>query len=164
MITDTTWRRISLFLRGRPWLVAGIYRIWRIFQTKYTLGVVGVVLNERDEILLVEHVFHPRKPWGLPGGWVHGTEDPALALEREFEEELALTVQSGPILLAEFNHGRHLDMAYLCRAEGAIGKLSFELLAHGWFALNELPPVPDFHTRAIHRAFEVRQNSGTVQS
>lgn len=164
MTTNTTWRRISVFLRSRPWLVAGIYKIWRVFQTKYTLGVVGVVLNERDEILLVEHVFHPRKPWGLPGGWVHGTEDPALAVEREFQEELALTVRSGPVLLAEFNHGKHLDLAFLCHAEGAIGKLSFELLAHGWFSIHEIPVVPDFHIRAIQRAFEVKQNFGTVQS
>ncbi len=128
-------------------------------------GVVGVAVRE-GQLLVIRRSQTVEAPgaYCFPGGAIDPGETEQDALRREFQEELALTVRSGPVLLAEFNHGKHLDLAFLCHAEGAIGKLSFELLAHGWFSIHEIPVVPDFHIRAIQRAFEVKQNFGTVQS
>jgi 8-oxo-dGTP pyrophosphatase MutT (NUDIX family) len=91
----------------------------------------------------------------LPGGWVDRHEDPADALRREMQEELALNVAVGPVLLVELDFGNHLDLAYLCHAVGSIGQLSSELLDHGWFDVSELPRLHKFHYRAIMRALEV---------
>lgn len=154
------WQRSANFLRRFPWITAGLYRIWRVFQSRYTIGVVGVLFAPDGRVLLVEHVFHPKHPWGLPGGWVNRREDPAVAVEREFMEELSLTVEASTVLLAEFHHGNHLDMAYLCTSSGEIGTLSYELLAYDWFERDNLPSLHEFHRNALDCAFEITQSHG----
>jgi len=112
------------------------------------------MFNASGEVLLVEHVFHPHAPWGLPGGWVDRRESPENALCREMKEELALEVEVGPVLLVELDFNNHLDLAYLCRMNGEIGLLSEELLDYGWFSPASLPRLHKFHYRAIMRALE----------
>ncbi|MDX1995629.1 MAG: NUDIX hydrolase [bacterium] len=154
------WQRLSTFLRRLPWIVSGMYLIWRVFQTKYSLGVVGIVFNAQGQVLLVEHVFHPKRPWGLPGGWVNRREDPAAAIQREFLEELQLHINPDVLLLAEFHKGNHLDLAYLCSTTGTIGQLSYELLGYRWHDLAELPRLYPFQQRAIAKAIDFRETYG----
>jgi hypothetical protein len=71
------------------------------------------------------------------------------------QEELALEVTVGPVLLVELEYSSHLDLAYLCTANGSIGQLSSELLDYGWFNVTELPRLHRFHYRAIMRALEM---------
>jgi len=154
---DKTWlRRLSALLQRAPWLASSALRVWRLRQARFSAGVAGTVFNAEGQVLLVEHVFHPHAPWGLPGGWVDRREDPAQALRREMREELELDVTVGKVLLVELDFGNHLDLAYLCTANGSIGKLSSELLAYGWFDPAELPPLHNFHFRAIARALEMQ--------
>lgn len=155
-------QQIASLLRRYPWILAIPYRIWRRFQRRYSVGAVGVLFNDDGHILLVEHVFHPLHPWGLPGGWVGRAEDPTLALAREFEEELGLHIHVGVILLAESQRGDHLDLAYLCETTGHISKLSYELLQYRWFTPNTLPALHSFHTRAIHQALILMEKDGTT--
>ena len=75
----------------------GVY----LFMPRQHVGVVGVLFNQMGQVLLAEHVFRPLFPWGLPGGWIGRGEDPAKALEREFEEELGLQVMVKQLLLCE---------------------------------------------------------------
>jgi 8-oxo-dGTP pyrophosphatase MutT (NUDIX family) len=144
-------RQVATFLQKAPWVAAFAQSIWRIKQPKFSAGVVGVVFDELGRVLLVEHVFHPYAPWGLPGGWVDRAEHPAQTIEREMLEELGMRVQVGPILLAEIDRN-HLDMAYLCSAAGSIGKLSSELLDVGWYGSDSMPTLLAFHRRAIYAA------------
>lgn len=155
-------QRIASWLRHRPWLMAALYRMVRLFQTKYTVGVVGVLRDENGRILLVEHVFHPLHPWGLPGGWVNRREDPASAVERELAEELGLHVKARQVLLAEFHHGYHLDVAYACTTdEQDITHISHELLGYRWFSPDDMPPLHVFHRRAIaHMLSQPDQKAG----
>ena len=129
-------------------------RVYRIFQSKYSIGVVGIVFNQDSQILLVEHVFHPQEPWGLPGGWLAKHENPAQTVIRELQEELDLEVEIGPVVLAEVSYRGHLDMAYLCSARSEIGSLNGELLSYRWCDPCDLPRVQPFHHRAIDRALE----------
>src|SRR5688572_8171844 len=76
-------RQVARILLQYPILAVLIRKIVRLFQGRYTAGVVGVVVNARGEVLIVEHVFHPESPWGLPGGWLGWREDPHLAVARE---------------------------------------------------------------------------------
>ncbi|MFO7320145.1 MAG: NUDIX hydrolase [Chloroflexota bacterium] len=124
-------------------------------RPRFSMGVVGVVLDDRNRVLLVEHVFHPYLPWGLPGGWVERHEDPVSALRRELDEELGMTVEIGPILAVQNEHGSHVDLAYLCRPTSPVNRLSFELLDHDWFDAGQLPRTHAFHRLAIHRAWEL---------
>lgn len=151
-------RRIAALIRRFPKLMLLPYYAYRFIQPKYSVGVVGVVLNAEHDILLVEHVFHPRVPWGLPGGWIGANEDPRDTVKRELYEELNLTVRVDHLVLAERTQYHHLDMAYLCIAEDEIGALSYELLNYAWVAESDLPRLHSFHWRAIQAALaHVRQ-------
>lgn len=149
-------RRLAGFLRRNPWLVVGARGVWRLTRPRFTAGVVGVVFNDANQVLLVEHVFHPYVPWGLPGGWVERNEHPALGVSRELQEELSLQVTVGPIVAMDYVGNAHLDLAYLCVAHGPVGKLSYELLQYGWFDPNDLPHTHTFHRTAIAQALELR--------
>jgi ADP-ribose pyrophosphatase YjhB (NUDIX family) len=159
-MTKTSFRRnLALFLRHRPWLVDSARLLWRLRQAHFTVGAVGVVFNSAGELLLVEHVFHPYFPWGLPGGWVDADEEPAVTVQRELYEELELEVVVGPLLLAAVDHPRHLDLAYACDLTGSVGKLSAEVLDCQWVAVSELPALHTFQRRAIEQALSIRDNS-----
>jgi ADP-ribose pyrophosphatase YjhB (NUDIX family) len=56
--------------------------------------VAGIVLNNKNELLLVNHVKNGRSYWLLPGGGVEYCEDVHTALKREFMEELSLKITS----------------------------------------------------------------------
>ncbi|MBK8135413.1 MAG: NUDIX hydrolase [Chloroflexi bacterium] len=124
------------------------------------MGVVGIILDPTDRVLLAEHVYHPLVPWGVPGGAVGRGEDPATALAREFQEELAMTVEILDPLLVERTYFGHVDIAYLCRTTSVPVVSSPELLSARWFSRVELPPVTKFQFRALTRAY-TRVNAET---
>jgi ADP-ribose pyrophosphatase YjhB (NUDIX family) len=151
--------RLAAVLRRVPRLLQAAYYVYRFFQPKYTVGVVGIVFNDARQVLLVEHVFHPRLPWGLPGGWVDFNEDPSQAVVRELREELGLTVCDQQIIHAEKTQFHHLDMAYTCRVDNDVNTLSRELLSYRYWPLDQLPRLHGFQYRAIMRASEGIQPS-----
>lgn len=134
--------------------------VLQCIQPHFTAGVVGVVLNAHGEVLLVEHVFHPQHPWGLPGGWLERGESPACALVRELREETGLQVSIVAPLLVETGYyfRTHLDIAFLCHADGDVVSLSSELLDYRWVSLSEAPPMLPFHQAAVLAA-ETRRNT-----
>lgn len=152
----TFWRRVATLVRRAPWIVYVARVVWRIRQARFTAGVVGVVFNASGQILLVEHVFHPHHPWGLPGGWVDHYEDPADALRRELCEELELDIEVGPVLLVKVDFGSHIDLAYLCYPSGEVGQLSSELLDYRWILPAELPHLRSFHQLAVEQALTIQ--------
>src|SRR4051794_35953702 len=125
-------RRLGVWLQKTPWIISAGHKIWRFFRPKFSAGAGGGVFYSEAHVVIVEHVFHPRTPWGLPGGWVDRHEDPSETLIREMREELQLTVEVGPVLLVERKLGNHLDLAYICHAQSAVGALSSELLDYRW--------------------------------
>lgn len=145
-------QQLAQVIRRFPRLMLIPYYTYRFFQPKYSVGVIGVVLNSDNKILLVEHLFHPRLPWGLPGGWINFNEDPDKAVERELSEELALEVDAHRLLLMERSSFNHINVAYLCQAKNDVGKLSYELLGYKWFRFEELPQLHEFHYHAIQVA------------
>ena len=159
MIKPPSRRSIANLVQRTPWLMILGRRLWRIRQAKFTAGAVGVVFNTAGEILLVEHIFHPVNPWGLPGGWVDHNENPAQTVQRELFEELELSVRVGPLLLFEVAFGSHFDYAYLCEATNSVGALSSELLDYRWFSPDELPHLHTFHNKAIQASLAQKVTS-----
>jgi len=161
MAPDSWKRRLALALRKTPLLIPLGYKLWRVFQPRYTAGAVGVLFNQKGEVLLVEHAFHPETPWGLPGGWVGRNENPAETVRRELHEELALHVEIQDVLLVDLPFDNHLDVAYLCHSEGEVGALSYELLDYAWFPPDQMPYILKFHYLAVQKALSFRLvNSG----
>ncbi|MCR8657327.1 NUDIX hydrolase [Paenibacillus sp. T3-5-0-4] len=71
------------FAKFKNWVV---YRA----QHKFLVAVLGVITNEKGQVLLLNHVYR-NKPWGIPGGWME-LESPELGLAREIYEETKLKV------------------------------------------------------------------------
>jgi 8-oxo-dGTP diphosphatase len=153
-------RYVAAFVRRAPWTVVLGRKIWRLRQAKFSAGVVGVIFDQEGHVLLVEHVFHPYAPWGLPGGWIDRGEDPATAVRRELREELELDIEVGAVLLVKLDYGNHLDFAYLCSVNGHIGKISRELLDYDWHDVKQLPRLQKFHYQAIMSALEIQKLRG----
>lgn len=147
-------RGVAQALRRITWLMPFAQSVWRIGQARYTVGAVAVILNDDRNILLVEHVFHPEIPWGLPGGWVGRNETPDRAILREVHEELGLEITIKKQLLFEVERKGHYNLAYLCIPRSAIGELSSELLSYRWVDYLDLPTLYPFHYRAIAQAVQ----------
>ena len=149
---------LARFIRRFPKSLLLPEILLRITRPRYAIGVVGVVFNQHKEALLVEHLFHPRTPWGLPGGWSQHRETPEECLTRELGEELHLSIEIGALLLLERGEGNHLDFAYLCQATSEISHLNGELLRFQWVSEDQIrmyQPLRNFHLRAITSAFNI---------
>jgi len=155
-------RRLHRLLQRMPWAGKVAVHIYRTWQPWVTVGAVGAVFNSSGKLLVVEHVFHPKFPWGLPGGWMARGETPDETVRREVHEETNLQVEIvKPLVVARTSYlSGHLDMAYLCRlaagaSEDAI-RLSTELMAYQWADPNDLPPMVAFHCLVVQQALAER--------
>jgi 8-oxo-dGTP diphosphatase len=161
-------RRIATLLRRAPWIGHIAQALWRVWQPWVTVGAVGVIFNDDGRLLVVEHVFHPKFPWGLPGGWMARYEDPDETVRREVYEETALRIRVvKPLLIMRTAWlPRHLDLAYLCYASREAGeiRLSNELLAYQWIDPAQCPPMALFHERAVKAALAERAATQVMPS
>jgi 8-oxo-dGTP pyrophosphatase MutT (NUDIX family) len=128
-------------MRRAPFLHKILVRVLHATAARSTIGVNGVVFNQQGQVLLLEHVFRSRYPWGLPGGWVGRRERPQDALQREMMEEVGLAIQVGPPVMVEPGElPGHLETGFLCEVEDqAIGPLSGEILSARWVFPETLP-------------------------
>lgn len=151
ILPGTNGRRLMMKRRLATWLQRFTLLRWglrlgvHLFIPRQHVGAVGAVFNEAGQVLLLEHVFRPNFPWGLPGGWIGRGEDPAKAVEREFREELGLQVRAEQLLVCEPQGGRTgvprgLGLAYYCSLvdnelagiDLARASMAYEVLAVKW--------------------------------
>ncbi|MCA9888750.1 MAG: NUDIX hydrolase [Anaerolineae bacterium] len=162
-MTPSNWQQqLAKFIKRIPVLFGLAYIVYRFFQPKYTIGVVGVIINDEGRVLFVEHVFHPKKPWGIPGGWIGRDEDPAVAVLREIREELQLVAKIEKLLLTKKTQRLHIDIAFLCSPDGEVGKLSYELLRYEWRRPEDMPPLHAFHQLAVEEGVRVFRSQQTA--
>lgn len=66
---------------------------WIVYraQHKFLVAVLGIITNDKGQILLLKHEYREQL-WGIPGGWME-LESPEDGLEREISEETGLKVQ-----------------------------------------------------------------------
>lgn len=85
---------------------------------------VAGILVRRGEVLLVRHQKDAESYWLLPGGGVEVGETLKQALEREWLEEVGLSIQAGRLVLVHdsipSDHHRHIvNLCFLVEARGA---------------------------------------------
>lgn len=124
-----------------------IDRMWlqRVLFPQFLVGVVGIVRNERGELLLLRHTYRHGHPWGLPTGFLERREQPSTALQREIREETGFEVELSPVWQVYAETDRPL-LNIVFRGTYAAGDFasSEEVSAARFFPFDALPPVlPD---------------------
>ena len=128
-----------------------LHLYWR-FSRGLTLGVRGLCIDESNRIFLVKHSYVAG--WQLPGGGVETGETVIDALIRELAEEGNIEPTAPPML-----HGVFYNRRVSCRDHVVVFVLrdfrqtappvpNHEIIAHGFFKLDELPNDTTAGTRA----------------
>jgi ADP-ribose pyrophosphatase YjhB (NUDIX family) len=138
-------QRISLDATRRalePVLRRVLHVYWR-FARGMTLGVRGLVIDESGRIFLVKHSYV--SGWHLPGGGVEAGETMTQAVARELREEGNIDISEPPRLHGVFFNDRdsrrdHVAL-FVVRAfrQSAAPVPDHEIVAHGFFAVDDLP-------------------------
>jgi 8-oxo-dGTP pyrophosphatase MutT (NUDIX family) len=124
---------------------------WR-FQRGLTVGVRGMVLDGEGRVFLVKHSYVDG--WHMPGGGVEVGETLLDALKRELAEEGSIELTRDPVLHAVYFHpvySRRDQVAlYVVRdfRQTAQPVPDREIVEHGFFPIEKLPPGTTRSTRA----------------
>jgi len=130
-----------LNLFGKVWkkLPKNVRRwITRRTQTSFTVSAAGVITNERNEVLLLNHVLRPVSGWGLPGGFVNSGEQPEAAFRREIREETGMELTNVCLARIRTLHC-HIEVIFVSSGIGEPEIKSREITELGWFDLDQMP-------------------------
>ena len=124
-------------------LIRVVFHIYWRFSRGLTIGVRGLVLDGEGRVFLVKHSYVAG--WHLPGGGVEKGETLLAALARELREEGNIELNDTPVLHAIYFNRRissrdHVAL-YVVRSfqQTAPPKPNHEIIAHGFFAMQDLP-------------------------
>lgn len=128
----------------------------RLFVPRHRAGVILICIDDQQRILLLRHVFHPKAPWGPPGGWLARDESPKDCALRELEEETGLRAELGPVVQISYESPpNQLAVAFLGKLKPGPMKFSSEIIEAKWFRADALPqPLYPFIRRAIVAAVD----------
>ena len=123
-------------------------RVVRLVQQKFTASVVGIVTNEKDEVLILDHYFRPKHCWGLPGGFLEPFEAPETGIKRELKEEIDIDLRDVKLLRVR-STGKHLEIIFSAQGVGEAKVSSGEIRGFGWFSLDQLPEMSKTQLRFL---------------
>lgn len=114
-----------------------------LFRRPMTLGARAIVVNDKNEVMLVKHRYEPG--WQLPGGGVEHGESPIEALRRELVEEAGIQMLGvsqflGSFFNSEVSRRDHV-LVYLVRDFVSVptNEDSPEISERGFFPISDLP-------------------------
>lgn len=113
-------------------------RVIRATQTKFTVSVAAIITNERNEVLLLNHVLRPFSNWGIPGGFIEAGEQPESAISRELNEETGLELTLVKMIRIR-TIKRHVEILFRATATGKGEIKSREISDIGWFEIGKMP-------------------------
>ena len=117
------------------------YFALRRINTRFMVGVVALICDDRDRVVLFHHTYRNKYAWGLPGGWLKRGEQPAEAVVREVAEESGLQIAvEEPLLTFSDNAGPMVEIVLKARLVGGEFRASDEVDRISFF---ESDPLPD---------------------
>ena len=105
------------------------------FLPTHIIAAGGIVINEKNEILMVKHL---RQGWVYPGGIVEVGENVIDGLKREVMEETGVDIEVGEVFCIISNTGKHsgyngvkeiptkLMLDFICKAKSGVPRPSDE--------------------------------------
>jgi 8-oxo-dGTP pyrophosphatase MutT (NUDIX family) len=127
-----------------------LHAYWRATRG-LTLGARGLIFDDEGRVFLVKHSYVAG--WHLPGGGVEAGETLIAALARELLEEGNIELIDPPTLHAVYFNRRvsrrdHVAL-YVVRSFRQIAppQPNSEIVAHGFYATDALPPDTSRATR-----------------
>ena len=121
----------------------------RIMPT-HILAAGAVVINEKDEVLLVKN---RRRGWEFPGGQVEVGENVISAVTREVKEESGVDIEVGEVFCISSNTSSYLGyngvkevptklmLDFICRSTGGIPRPSDENSESAYFPKSRVPEL-----------------------
>jgi ADP-ribose pyrophosphatase YjhB (NUDIX family) len=128
-LTRKMWQNLPLIVR------VGVIRRT---QEKFTASATAIIVNDKGEVLLLDHVFRPTSGWALPGGFLQASEQVQAAVQREIREEVGLELINVTLYFAHTN-GRHIEIYLTASPVGEPRVNSREIIGFKWFRLDEVP-------------------------
>ncbi|MBK8466182.1 MAG: NUDIX hydrolase [Chloracidobacterium sp.] len=128
-VAGIIWKKMPKGMRR--WLT-------RRFQATFTVSAAGIIINDKGEVLLLDHVLRPVSGWGLPGGFMDTGEQPEAALQRELREETGIELTGVNLAQVRTLH-RHIEIIFTARGIGEPDVKSREITDFGWFDIDNMP-------------------------
>ena len=128
-IIKIIWEKLNPAIRSR---------IVRSTQKKFTVSVAAIIVNEKGETLLLNHVLRSDLSWGIPGGFIENGEQPETAVKREIREETGLELENIKLISVRTMH-RHIEILFRASPVGTAKVQSLEINELDWFKINEMP-------------------------
>lgn len=110
----------------------------RVSQDKFTLSVAAVIIDDKNRVLVLDHVLRPKSGWGIPGGFVEHGEQPLQAIRREIKEETNIELVN-PTIYCVRTLGRHIEIIFTAEPKGEVSLNSSEIIGFEWFDPELLP-------------------------
>ena len=123
-------------------------------QSRFTVTVGAVILDQQNRVLLLQHRFRPGSGWGIPGGFINPQEPAEDAIRRELREETELEVEALEIaVVSTLQKYQQVEIIFRARPVNEARPSNIEILQAVWFELNALPSdLPTYERTLIQRA------------
>jgi 8-oxo-dGTP pyrophosphatase MutT (NUDIX family) len=144
--------RLQPLRRALEPLIRPLFHFYWRFSRGATLGARAMVIDGTGRIFLIKHSYV--SGWHFPGGGVETGETVLTALTRELAEEGNIQLVGEPKLHGVFFNGRvsrrdHVAL-FIVRDfhQDGLPVPNYEIIEHGFFALDALPADTSRATRA----------------
>lgn len=119
-----------------------LQRYWRLTRS-LTMGTQGVIIDDKDRVLLVRHTYRPG--WHFPGGGVEANETVIEALSRELQEEAGIVIDGEPELFGIYGNFTYFPSDHVALfvirnwRQTVAPKPNREIAEHRFYAQDNLP-------------------------